>query len=60
MCAFENARGAYFKCVDSDDWVDPDALMSLLDTLRDFCAFRVDVDLVVAGHSSQKMMLESD
>ena len=31
-----NARGFYYKVVDSDDWVDVDALHAVLDKLRQF------------------------
>lgn len=50
MTAIQNARGAYFKVVDSDDWLDADALKELLERLRDFVAFSVDVDLVVTNY----------
>lgn len=32
----KNATGWYYKVVDSDDWLDPDALKKLMDTLRGF------------------------
>lgn len=32
------ARGLFFKVVDSDDWVDPDAYAQILDALREFAA----------------------
>lgn len=50
MSAIEHAKGAYFKVVDSDDWLDTEALLSLLDTLRSFVAFQVQVDLVVTNY----------
>ncbi len=50
MTAIEHAKGAYFKVVDSDDWVDADALATLLDLLRSFVAYEVDVDLVVTNY----------
>ncbi|MGI6755348.1 MAG: glycosyltransferase family 2 protein [Atopobiaceae bacterium] len=46
----ENARGAYFKVVDSDDWVDGDALKQLLAKLRSFIAYEIDVDLVITNY----------
>lgn len=33
-CGVKNATGVYFKVVDSDDWVDSEALKLLLDTVR--------------------------
>ena len=33
-CGVQNATGVYFKVVDSDDWVDSEALKLLLDTVR--------------------------
>ena len=50
MTAIENADGAYFKVVDSDDWVDADALKELLCVLRDFVSFQMQVDLVITNY----------
>ena len=50
MSAIEHANGAYFKVVDSDDWVDAEALGVLLDLLRSFVAFEMPVDLVVTNY----------
>lgn len=50
MCAIEHAKGVYFKVVDSDDWVDGEALRELLEKLREFVAFQVQVDLVVTNY----------
>ena len=33
-CGIKHAHGKYFKVVDADDWVDPDALCKLMDVLR--------------------------
>ena len=46
----ENADGTYFKVVDSDDWVDGDALKDLLATLRRFISFDTRVDLVISNY----------
>lgn len=48
--ALENAEGTYFKVVDSDDWVDGDALKALLAKLRQFVEFEVRVDLVITNY----------
>lgn len=53
MAAIEHAEGAYFKVVDSDDWVDADALNELLDLLRRFVAFKTVVDLVVTNYVNE-------
>lgn len=50
MTAIEHARGEYFKVVDSDDWVDSEALMVLLEKLRSFVAYNIQVDLVVTNY----------
>jgi glycosyltransferase involved in cell wall biosynthesis len=49
------ARGAYFKVVDSDDWVDPEAFAALLETLRGFAATVSAVDLVVSNFVYEKV-----
>ena len=46
----ENSDGTYFKVVDSDDWVDGDALKDLLATLRRFISFDTRVDLVISNY----------
>lgn len=48
------ARGRYIKVVDSDDWVDPEAYATLLDTLRDLDRRAEDVDLVVTNYVYEK------
>ena len=50
MAGIENATGAYFKVVDSDDWVDGAALKELLVRLREFVRYEVNVDLVVTNY----------
>ena len=45
-----NATGLYFKVVDSDDWVDADAYMQILDKLREF---------VVDGEAKLDMLLSN-
>lgn len=45
-----NATGLYYKVVDSDDWLDADALDKLLDQLRIFAQMENPVDLVVANY----------
>jgi glycosyltransferase involved in cell wall biosynthesis len=44
-----DARGAYLKVVDSDDWLDPQALAGLLRRLRGAVASSEAPDMVVSG-----------
>lgn len=50
MAAIEHAEGVYFKVVDSDDWLDGEALQVLLEKLRAFVDFQTKVDLVVTNY----------
>lgn len=50
MKAVANASGVYFKNVDSDDWVDADAVMALLEQLRRFVEIGDLVDLVITNY----------
>ena len=45
-----NARGIYYKVVDSDDWVDVDALKKVLDKLRQFVRDGKLVDMMIANY----------
>ena len=45
-----NARGIYYKVVDSDDWVDVDALHKVLNKLRQFVRDGKPVDLMIANY----------
>ena len=45
-----NARGIYYKVVDSDDWLDTDALAKVMDKLREFAAMPAPVDLLIANY----------
>lgn len=51
----DQARGAYIKVVDSDDWVEPAAFTALLETLRGFMADSNPVDLVVSNFVYEKV-----
>ena len=55
MTAIEHAKGAYFKVVDSDDWLDGEALTTLLELLRSFVSYEVEVDLVVTNYVFEHM-----
>lgn len=50
LAGLENADGVYYKVVDSDDWVDADALKELLTKLRSFIAYDTRVDLVITNY----------
>ena len=45
-----HASGLYFKVVDSDDWVDPDAYAELMTCLRRFAEMPEPVDMVVCNY----------
>ena len=45
-----NARGVYFKVVDSDDWLDTDALAKVMEKLRAFAAMETPVDLLLCNY----------
>ena len=50
----EVATGRYFKVVDSDDWVDADALAELLTTLKRLDAEDAGVDMVLSNFVYEK------
>ncbi|MBO4990284.1 MAG: glycosyltransferase [Clostridia bacterium] len=43
------ATGLYYKVVDSDDWVDKDAYLQLLATMKDHLAKGTDIDLYITN-----------
>ena len=45
-----NARGLYYKVVDSDDWLDTGALAKVMAKLREFAAMPAPVDLLIANY----------
>lgn len=45
-----NATGLYYKVVDSDDWLDTDALKRVMNQLREFSSWPKPVDLVVCNY----------
>ena len=45
-----NASGMYFKVVDSDDWLDAEALQKVMQTLRGFAAMEQPVDLLMCNY----------
>ncbi|MBU3806610.1 MAG: glycosyltransferase family 2 protein [Candidatus Fournierella pullistercoris] len=55
MAGLQNATGLYFKVVDSDDWVDEEALGKILYTLRKFVTEQTMVDLLVSNFVYDKV-----
>ena len=45
-----NATGLYFKVVDSDDWVDEEAYLKILDKLREIAGGSVALDMLLANY----------
>ena len=50
-----NARGRYFKVVDSDDWLDADALARIMDYLRPQCELQYPTDMVIVNYVYEKV-----
>ena len=50
-----NATGFYFKVVDSDDWLDVDAMAPLMDYMRTQVEAPVPCDMVVANYVYEKV-----
>lgn len=50
-----NARGLYFKVVDSDDWVDTEAFRKILDKLREFSGMDTPVDMLLSNYTYEKV-----
>ena len=49
------ARGRYFKVVDSDDWLDEDSMIKIMDFLRKQSELKNAVDLVIANYVYEKV-----
>ena len=45
-----NASGVYYKVVDSDDWLDTDALAKVLDKLREFIRKGHPLDMMICNY----------
>jgi len=54
-CGLAHATGKYFKVVDSDDWVDEEALLKVLDTIKGFVKDKSEVDMVIANYVYEKV-----
>ena len=53
-----HATGKYFKVVDSDDWVDHDSLMKILEVLKGFEKGEKEVDMLIANYVYEKVGME--
>ena len=53
----DHAEGKYFKVVDSDDWVDEEALYKILDVLKKFEEEEKQVDMLLANYVYEKPSL---
>ena len=51
----EYARGRYFKVVDSDDWLDKEAMMQIMPYLRYQSELREATDLVIGNYVYEKV-----
>ena len=54
-CGLEHATGKYFKVVDSDDWVDKEALKKILDAVKGFVDADSPVDMVISNYVYEKV-----
>ena len=50
-----NARGRYYKVVDSDDWLDADAMRTIMTYLRNQSELRDACDLVIGNYVYEKV-----
>ncbi len=52
-----HAKGVYYKVLDSDDWVDREAFLKVLDVLRGFVAEGNGVDMLLSNYVYEKPSL---
>ena len=50
-----NATGLYFKVVDSDDWVDPEAYQKILEKLRELSGGERVLDMMISNYVYEKV-----
>ena len=55
LSGLREARGTYYKVVDSDDWLDAQALATMLELLRGFEARDMRVDLFISNYVYEKV-----
>ena len=54
-CGLQHATGKYFKVVDSDDWVDTDALQKILEQIHKFEDNNEEVDMIISNYVYEKV-----
>ena len=54
----KNATGIFFKVVDSDDWVDEEALMKILNKVKEFVRTESVVDMIISNYVYEKVGME--
>ncbi len=54
----DHATGLYYKVVDSDDWVDEEALFKILDVVKSFVEQKKEVDMVISNYVYEKVGME--
>ena len=52
----DHATGLYYKVVDSDDWVDEEALFKILDVVKSFVERKKEVDMVISNYVYEKVV----
>ncbi len=55
MTGLKNATGKYFRVVDSDDWLEKDALIKVLQTLQKFSDEENQIDLLITNYVYDKV-----
>ena len=50
-----HASGSYFKVVDSDDWVDEEALLKILSAVKGFVDADSKVDMLISNYVYEKV-----
>ncbi|MBE5937987.1 MAG: glycosyltransferase family 2 protein [Lachnospiraceae bacterium] len=53
-----NARGEFYKVLDSDDWLDRDALCKTMEFLRDIVANDKELDMFIANYVYERVAIK--
>ena len=54
-CGMKNATGAYFKVVDSDDWLDEEAFKKILKKLKKVVDEKHELDMILSNYIYDKV-----
>ena len=54
-CGMKNATGAYFKVVDSDDWLDEEAIKKILKKLKKVVDEKHELDMILSNYIYDKV-----